>query len=109
MQKKQNYSSPYELEGKIPLGQAILYGLQHVMAMFVGNLTPVLLITGACALSGELQLQIIQNAMLITGLLLFQKNALFTGFSAIYRTKKLKKGDKKGVVLVMYSSVTICY
>ena len=49
MQKKQNYSSPYKLEGKIPLGQAILYGLQHVMAMFVGNLTPVLLITGACA------------------------------------------------------------
>ena len=45
----------------------------------------------------------------ITGLLLFQKNALFTGFSAIYRTKKLKKGDKKGAVLVMYSSVTICY
>ena len=45
MQKKQNYSSPYQLEGRIPLGQAILYGLQHVMAMFVGNLTPVLLIT----------------------------------------------------------------
>ena len=43
MQKKKNYSSPYELEGRIPLGQAILYGLQHVMAMFVGNLTPVLL------------------------------------------------------------------
>ena len=52
MQKKQNYSSPYQLEGRIPLGQAILYGLQHVMAMFVGNLTPVLLITGACALDG---------------------------------------------------------
>lgn len=54
---------------KIPLGQAILYGLQHVMAMFVGNLTPVLLITGACALDGGLQLQIIQNAMLMAGLI----------------------------------------
>ena len=69
MQKKQNYSSPYQLEGKIPLGQAILYGLQHVMAMFVGNLTPVLLITGACALDGGLQLQIIQNAMLMAGII----------------------------------------
>ena len=69
MQKKQNYSSPYKLEEKIPLGQAILYGLQHVMAMFVGNLTPVLLITGACALDGGLQLQIIQNAMLMAGII----------------------------------------
>lgn len=69
MQKKQNYSSPYQLEGRIPLGQAILYGLQHVMAMFVGNLTPVLLITGACALNGGLQLQIIQNAMLMAGII----------------------------------------
>ena len=69
MQKKQNYSSPYQLEGRIPLGEAILYGLQHVMAMFVGNLTPVLLITGACALDGGLQLQIIQNAMLMAGLI----------------------------------------
>ena len=39
------------------------------MAMFVGNLTPVLLITGACALDGGLQLQIIQNAMLMAGLI----------------------------------------
>lgn len=69
MQKKKNYSSPYELEGRIPLGQAILYGLQHVMAMFVGNLTPVLLITGACAIDGGLQLQIIQNAMLMAGII----------------------------------------
>lgn len=69
MQKKKNYSSPYELEGRIPFGQAILYGLQHVMAMFVGNLTPVLLITGACALDGGVQLQIIQNAMLMAGII----------------------------------------
>lgn len=69
MKKEQSYSSPYELEGRIPLGQAILFGLQHVMAMFVGNLTPVLLITGACALDGGLQLKIIQNAMLLAGLI----------------------------------------
>ncbi len=68
--QKKNYSSPYELEGRIPLGQAILFGLQHVMAMFVGNLTPVLVITGAaaCALDPALQTKIIQNAMLVAGL-----------------------------------------
>lgn len=47
----------------------VVFRLQHVMAMFVGNLTPVLLITGACALDGGLQLQIIQNAMLMAGLI----------------------------------------
>lgn len=41
-------SSPYEFEGKLPLKQAIPLGLQHVLAMFVGNLTPILIITAAC-------------------------------------------------------------
>lgn len=68
MKKDVTYTSPYELEGRIPLGQAILFGLQHVLAMFVGNLTPVLLITGACGLDGGIQLKIIQNAMLVAGL-----------------------------------------
>ena len=38
----------YSFEGKMPLRQAIPLGLQHVLAMFVGNLTPLLIITGAC-------------------------------------------------------------
>lgn len=33
----------YDFNGKLPLKQAIPLGLQHVMAMFVGNLTPLLL------------------------------------------------------------------
>lgn len=70
MEKKSSYTSPYELEGRIALLPAILYGLQHVMAMFVGNLTPILIITGPayCALDGSLQISIIQNAMLIAGI-----------------------------------------
>lgn len=70
MDKKPTYTSPYELNGRIPLIQAILFGLQHVMAMFVGNLTPILIITGPayCALEGGLQITIIQNAMLIAGI-----------------------------------------
>lgn len=30
----------FQLDGKMPLRQAIPLGLQHVLAMFVGNLTP---------------------------------------------------------------------
>ena len=36
--KKTTNSSPYQFEGRIPLSQAIPLGLQHVMAMFIGNL-----------------------------------------------------------------------
>ena len=41
MENKKNYTSPYDLDGKIPFGQALALGLQHVLAMFVGNLTPI--------------------------------------------------------------------
>ena len=62
----------FSFEGKMPLKQAIPLGLQHVLAMFVGNLTPLLIITGACGIaSGEfaaLQLHLLQNAMLIAGI-----------------------------------------
>lgn len=30
----------FQMDGKMPLSQAIPLGLQHVLAMFVGNLTP---------------------------------------------------------------------
>ncbi|MCQ2528724.1 MAG: purine permease [Saccharofermentans sp.] len=62
----------FQFEGKLPLSQAIPLGLQHVLAMFVGNLTPLLIITGACGLASgefaELQLSLLQNAMLIAGI-----------------------------------------
>ena len=62
----------FQLDGKMPLSQAIPLGLQHVMAMFVGNLTPILVITGACGIAGgefaDLQVTLIQNAMLVAGL-----------------------------------------
>ena len=62
----------FQLDGKVPLKQAIPLGLQHVMAMFVGNLTPLLIITGACGIAGgefaDLQLHLLQNAMLVAGI-----------------------------------------
>ena len=70
MSKEKKYSSPYELNGRIPLKQAIPMGLQHVLAMFVGNLTPILIISGACGIAAgsELQVVLLQNAMLVAGL-----------------------------------------
>ena len=40
-------SAAYQFEAKMPLKHAIPLGLQHVFAMFVGNLTPLLIITSA--------------------------------------------------------------
>lgn len=36
----------FQFEGKMSLKEAIPLGMQHVLAMFVGNLTPLLIITG---------------------------------------------------------------
>ena len=72
MNKEKKYSSPYQFEGRLPLKEAIPMGLQHVLAMFVGNLTPLLIITGACGIAGgefaDLQLHLLQNAMLVAGI-----------------------------------------
>ena len=62
----------FQFEGKMPIQQAIPLGLQHVLAMFVGNLTPLLIITSACHIAGgefaELQISLLQNAMLVAGI-----------------------------------------
>ena len=63
----------YSFVGEMPLGQAIPLGLQHVLAMFVGNLTPLLIIGGACGIMGgtdfvNLQISLLQNAMIIAGI-----------------------------------------
>ena len=74
MEKEKQYSSPYEFKGKIPLKQAIPLGLQHVLAMFVGNLTPLLVIMSACSAIGgaadfaAIQVSLLQNAMLVAGI-----------------------------------------
>ena len=70
-EKPRAYSSPYEFEGRIPLKHAIPLGVQHVLAMFVGNLTPLIIICGACGIAAEnpaLYVTLLQNAMLVAGL-----------------------------------------
>lgn len=42
----------YQLDGRVPLGKAIPFGLQHVLAMFVANLAPVLIVCSAALVRG---------------------------------------------------------
>lgn len=42
----------YKLNGRVPLKKAIPFGLQHVLAMFVANLAPVIIVCGACVVRG---------------------------------------------------------
>ena len=73
MSEKETKGAEYDFYGKLPLRKAIPLGLQHVLAMFVGNLTPLLIITGACGLANTqefagLQVDLLQNAMLVAGI-----------------------------------------
>ena len=73
MNQVENKGAEYDFYGKLPLKKAIPLGLQHVLAMFVGNLTPLLIITGACGMGvgsefADLQVSLLQNAMLVAGI-----------------------------------------
>ncbi len=74
MEPNEKQVTPYDFYGNLPLKQAIPLGLQHVLAMFVGNLTPIMIIISACAALSDgdafaaLQISLLQNAMLVAGL-----------------------------------------
>lgn len=58
----------YKLDGKIPVTQAIPFGLQHILAMFVANISPILIVAGTCNLSASQTAMLIQSAMIIAGI-----------------------------------------
>ena len=58
----------YQLDGRVPLLKAIPFGLQHVLAMFVANLTPITIIAAAGGLSQEATALLLQNAMFVAGI-----------------------------------------
>ena len=61
-------SSIYELDGRIPVAQALPLGLQHILAMFVANITPIIILSNAVALDQALSATLIQNCMVIAGI-----------------------------------------
>lgn len=61
-------SNIYKLNGQVPLGKAIPFGIQHILAMFVSNLTPIILIGTASGLDQAKTALLLQNAMFIAGI-----------------------------------------
>lgn len=58
----------YQLDGRVPLGQAFPFGLQHVLAMFVSNITPIMILASAIGLNKDVSAMLIQNCMVIAGI-----------------------------------------
>ena len=58
----------YKLDGKVPILKAILFGLKHILAMFVANLSPITLIGLASSLKQTEIAFLLHNAMFIAGI-----------------------------------------
>lgn len=57
----------YKLDGRVPIGKAVPFGLQHILAMFVANIAPILIVTGACGIGPQDTARLIQTAMIVAG------------------------------------------
>lgn len=70
MAEKTNVSTSniYQLDGRVPLLKAIPFGLQHILAMFVSNLTPITIIGAASGLDSAQIAILLQNAMFVAGI-----------------------------------------
>ncbi|MEG1099543.1 MAG: nucleobase:cation symporter-2 family protein [Cetobacterium sp.] len=60
--------SPYHLDGVPELKTALPLGLQHILAMFVSNITPIIIVAGVLGISPEQKTLLIQASMLVAGL-----------------------------------------
>ncbi len=68
MNKEASVDNIYRLEGKVPLEKAIPFGLQHILAMFVANIAPIIIVAGASGLDSSQSARLIQSAMIIAGI-----------------------------------------
>ena len=70
MNAKENCSinNIYSLDGRVPVLKAIPFGLQHILAMFVANLTPITIIAAAGGLPQAEIAMLLQNAMFVAGI-----------------------------------------
>lgn len=65
---KTNMDPIYELDGKIPVGKAVPFGLQHILAMFVANIAPILIVAGVIKMPVEQSAALVQSAMIVAGI-----------------------------------------
>ena len=66
--KASSVKNIYQLDGRVPILKAVPFGLQHVLAMFVANLTPITIVAAAGGLSQAEIALLLQNAMFIAGI-----------------------------------------
>ena len=66
--KSVSVNNIYRLEGRVPVAKAIPFGLQHILAMFVANLTPITIIAAAAGLGQSEIAMLLQNAMFVAGI-----------------------------------------
>lgn len=66
--QKVSVENIYTLDGRVPLHRAIPFGLQHILAMFVANIAPILIVAGVCGLTPQDTAHLIQTAMIIAGI-----------------------------------------
>ena len=65
---KNSIDNLYQLDGRVPIGKALPFGLQHVLAMFVSNITPIMILAGAVGLDSAVSAALIHNCMVIAGI-----------------------------------------
>ena len=63
-----NINNLYQLDGRVPIGKAIPFGLQHVLAMFVSNITPIIILANVVGIAPGVSAVLIQNCMVIAGI-----------------------------------------
>jgi xanthine permease len=68
MEKNTEMKNLFQLDGRVPVLKAIPFGLQHILAMFVANLTPITLIGVASGRSQDQIAFLLQNAMFVAGI-----------------------------------------
>ena len=66
--KTSNVNNIYQLDGRVPIVKAIPFGMQHILAMFVANLTPITIIAAAGGLVQDEIAILLQNAMFVAGI-----------------------------------------
>lgn len=66
--KNSDINNIYRLDGRVPVARAVPFGLQHILAMFVANIAPILIVAGASGLDDVQSAKLIQSAMIIAGI-----------------------------------------
>lgn len=90
---KERNTSKFHVDGKPPLREALPLGLQHLMAMIVGNMVPAILISSIVGLDQSMSTMLIQGAMLVAGL------ATYLQLYPIPFMKGLKFGSRLPVIM----------